>query len=100
MYPMAPAYSEARWLEKCSTLIGSGTTAWALIFRQRGHVCHSPPDSQTACRILPFLYADISGVTDFQLLADGDNILYLDNYRIQTNRKLQERLVILSRKPL
>ena len=34
------------------------------------------------CRILPFLYADISGVTDFQLLADGDNILYLDNSRI------------------
>ena len=46
MYPMAPEYSEARWLEKCSTLIGSGTAAWAFIFRQRGHVRHSITDLQ------------------------------------------------------
>ena len=39
-------------------------------------------------------------LTDFQLLADGDNILYLDNSRILTNRKLQERLVIFSKKAI
>ena len=42
------------WLEKCSTLIGSGTAAWALILGPRGLDCHSLPDRQTECRILPF----------------------------------------------
>ena len=80
MYAVDAASSEMVWLEKCSTLIGSGTPAWALILRPRGFVCHSPPDSQTECRILAvFVKADISGVTEFQLLADGDNLLYLDN---------------------
>ena len=42
MYAVDAAFSEARWVEKCSMLIGSGTTAWALILRPRGFVCHSP----------------------------------------------------------
>ena len=71
MYAVDAASSETVWLEKCSTLIGSGTPAWALILRPRGFVCHSPPDSQTECRILQF--------PEFQLLADGDNIIDLDN---------------------
>ena len=83
MYPMAPEYSEARWLEKCSTLIGSGTAACAFIFRQRGHVRHSIPDLHRECHILPFLLKPIfPESTEFQLLADGDNIIYLDNSRI------------------
>ena len=65
MYSLAPEYSETRWPERCSTLIGSGTAAWAFIFRQRGQVRHSLPDLHRECRILPFSLADISGVTDF-----------------------------------
>ena len=30
MYSLAPEYSETRWIEKCSTLIGSSTAAWCL----------------------------------------------------------------------
>ena len=82
MYSLAPEYSETRWLEKCSTLIGSGTAAWAFIFRQRGQVRHSFPDL-SACRTysrsnLP----SFRSLLIFQLLADGDNNLYLDNSRI------------------
>ena len=80
MYAVDAAISEARWVEKCSTLIGSGTAAWALILRPRGFDCHSPPDSQTECRILPFLLKPIfPEFPEFQVLADGDNIIYLDN---------------------
>ena len=74
MYAVDAAFSEARWVEKCLTLIGSGTAAWALILRPRGFDCHSLPDSQTECRILIF-----PEFPEFQLLADGDNIIYLDN---------------------
>ena len=59
MYTVDAASSETVWLKKCSTLIGSGTPAWALILRPRGLDCHSPPDSQTVCRILPFLLKPI-----------------------------------------
>ena len=62
VYTVDAAYSQAQWLEKCSTLIGSGTAAWALILEPRGLDCHSLPVRQTECRILPFSLADISGV--------------------------------------
>ena len=46
MCTVAAASATTVWLEKCSTLIGSGTPAWALIFGPRGDVCHSLPDLQ------------------------------------------------------
>ena len=80
MYTVDAASSETVWLEKCSTLIGSGTPAWALILGPRGFVCHSIPDLHRECRILPFLLKPIfPEFPEFQLLADGDNIIYLDN---------------------
>ena len=59
MYTVDAASSETVWLEKCSTLIGSGTPAWALILGPRGFVCHSIPDLHRECRILPFLLKPI-----------------------------------------
>ena len=52
MYSLAPEYSETWWIEKCSTLIGSGTTAWCL---SSGSVVKLPfalrsTDSAAACR--------------------------------------------------
>ena len=59
MYAMDAASSETVWLERCSTLIGSGTPAWALILRPRGFVCHSIPDLHRECHTLPFLLKPI-----------------------------------------
>ena len=54
VYTVDAAYSQARWLEKCSTLIGSGTTAWALIWEPRGLDCHLFPDLQSVPIYMPF----------------------------------------------
>ena len=101
MYSLAPEYSKTRRPEKCSTLIGSGTAAWCLY---SGGVVRFIIRFQTssACRSQPFSLADISGVIlIFQLLADGDNNLYLDTYRIYDNQKaFKKDLCYLSRKPI
>ena len=87
VHSLAPEYSETRWIEKCSTLIGSGTAAWCL---SSGSVVRFAIRFQTssACRSssrssLPFFRS----LLIFQLLADGDNNLYLDIYRIYDNQK-------------
>ena len=88
MYTVDAAYSQARWLEKCSTLIGSGTTAWAFIWEPRGFNCHSLPDHQTECRTCRFSLPISPEFTEFQLLADGDIIIDLDISLPLTHRKL------------
>ena len=88
MYSLAPENSETRWIEKCSTLIGSGTAAWCLyagsvvrfIIRFLDLQCLPQLPAVFACRYLRSLLI-------FQLLADGDNNLYLDIYRIYDNQK-------------
>ena len=79
MYTVDAASSETVWLKKCSTLIGSGTPAWMFIWGPRGSVIiRSQITSQSAasCR---FRLPISPEFTEFQLLADGDNLLYLDN---------------------
>ena len=79
---MATACSHARWLEKCYPLIGSGTGAWLFILERMVRIVirfqitsHSAALAVFACRI--------SGVyTEFQLIADDDIIIDLDNSRI------------------
>ena len=79
---MATACSHARWLEKCYSLIGSGTSAWLYIWGAHGQdfirfqiSSHSAALAVFACRI--------SGVyTEFQLIADDDILLDLDISRI------------------
>ena len=87
MYSLAPENSETRWIEKCSTLIGSGTAAWCLY---AGSVVRFIIRFQTssACRSSSRFRLPISPeLLIFQLLADGDNNLYLDIYRIYDNQK-------------
>ena len=68
----------ARWLEKCSTLIGGGTGAWLFIWErmarivirfQTSRVCRS--SGRFSCRYF-------RSYTEFQLIADGDIIINLD----------------------
>ena len=83
MYSLAPEYSETRWLEKCSTLIGSGTAAWCL---SSDSVVNFAIRFQTSALAVhtAVLVRRLSGVIlIFQLLADGDNTLlgHLSNIR-------------------
>ena len=79
MYTVDAASSETVWLKKCSTLIGSGTLAWMFICGPRGSVIirfQTFSQSAASCRFRSPISPQF---TEFQLLADGDNIIYMDN---------------------
>ena len=73
---MAAAYGHAWWLEKCYSLIGSGTSAWLYIWGAHGQdFIRFQISSQCAVLLAVFAFR-------IQLIADVDFIIDLDNSRI------------------
>ena len=73
----------ARWLEKCSTLIGSGTGAWLFIWDRMARIVIRFQISRQCTALLAVLVCRyFRSYTEFQLIADGDIIINLDISRL------------------